>query len=63
MWMTLADLMQSAAAKHKTLWYVSDKLLHVDSDIMLYVQSCLFLDIRVVYLVENAAIIGVLVLK
>ena len=62
MWMTLADLMQSAAAKHKTLWYVSDKLLHVDSDIMRHVQFC-FLDIRVVYLAENAAITGALVLK
>jgi hypothetical protein len=33
MWMTLADLVQSAAAKHKRLWYVSNKLLLVGSDI------------------------------
>jgi len=63
MWMTLADLVQSAAAKHKRLWYVSNKLLLVGSDIMLHVQSCLVIDIRVVYLVENATIIRVLILK
>ena len=61
--MTLADLVQSAAAKHKRLWYVSNKLLLVGFDIMLHVQSCLIIDIRVIYLVENATIIRVLILK
>jgi hypothetical protein len=33
----LCDLVQSAAAKHKTLWYLSKKLLLVGSDVMLHV--------------------------
>ena len=54
---------------HSDFWYNSlgstctCYYLLVGSDIMLHVQSCLVIDIRVVYLVENAAIVRVLILK